>query len=158
MDRNVMAGNSTMCSRKDHRRMGLSLFWRGWWSYLACTCYVGCRFAVSGLEQLPCRQEDLTTQYWNSHGGALRPHTFHAQRVQVPNISRTLVPRTIQGMAFGTRVLKYRVLGPSGMFLTMCLSVVRVKLKAEDIKDLGRGHSRKGCDKLPMPVVNVACC
>ena len=28
---------------------------------------------------------------------------------------RTLVPNTIQGMAFGTRILKYWVLGPSGL-------------------------------------------
>ena len=34
------------------------------------------------------------------------------QRVQVPNL-RSLVPKTIKGRFLGTRVLKYRVLGPS---------------------------------------------
>ena len=32
---------------------------------------------------------------------------------------RTLVPKTIQGMASGTRVLEYWVLGPSGLVLVL---------------------------------------
>ena len=39
---------------------------------------------------------------------------YLSQRVQVPNFFRLSVPNTIEGMAFGTRVLKYWVLGPSG--------------------------------------------
>ena len=32
---------------------------------------------------------------------------------------RTLAPQTIQGMVFGTRVLRYWVLGPSGLVLSL---------------------------------------
>ena len=38
---------------------------------------------------------------------------------------RTLVPKTVKGMVFGTRVLEYWVLGPSGSFLNFQPSAPR---------------------------------
>ena len=39
--------------------------------------------------------------------------SYNAQRVQVPNIFLTLVPKPILLMVFGTRDMQYWVLGPS---------------------------------------------
>ena len=49
---------------------------------------------------------------------ALRPHKFHSPEGPSTQYLRTLVPKTIPFMAFGTRVLKCWVLAPSGQYRT----------------------------------------
>ena len=46
--------------------------------------------------------------------GVFLVDTFYFPKGPSTQYSRTLVPNTIQGIVFGTRVLKYWVRGPSG--------------------------------------------
>ena len=57
------------------------------------------------------------------------------QRVQVPFL-RTLVPKTIPSMAFGTRVLQWWVLGPSGF-------LINSQQQHEQFKDWDGGGSAR---------------
>ena len=58
---------------------------------------------------------------------------------------RTLVPNTIKGMVFGTRILKYCVLGPSGLSISQAAGSELIAKTSKNAAFLSQGVTLRSC-------------